>query len=180
MRIAGGGPHALVVEQGLVEDHRQVVAERRHASDREPGGRAHLVGARLAYLGAVEGLRKLVGVDPVAARRDAHDRIAIGHEHDRLGDLGLVAADRYRRVADRAGGFLEPLHADLEPERPGAGGDPVPHASMCSVAPPASAVSLTPATSASSASDARTSSASSSRSQSMSKSPTSPKLMRPS
>ena len=57
----GGRPHALVLQEVLVEDHRQVVAERRHAADREAGGRAHLVGGRLAHLGHVERVGQLVG-----------------------------------------------------------------------------------------------------------------------
>ena len=57
--IAGGRPDARVAEQGLVEDHRQVVPERRHAADREAGGGAHLGGGGLAHLGHVEGVGSL-------------------------------------------------------------------------------------------------------------------------
>ena len=73
VRIAGGGPDALVREQLLVEQHRQVVPEGRHAADREAGGGAHLVGAGLAHLGHVERVGELVGVDPVPAGRDAQE-----------------------------------------------------------------------------------------------------------
>src|SRR3712207_2851113 len=41
--VAARRPDLIVVEQRLVEDHRQVVAERGHAADGEAGGHAHLV-----------------------------------------------------------------------------------------------------------------------------------------
>src|SRR5215210_9353852 len=43
VRIARRGPHAWVAQQLLVEQDGEVVAERRHAADREAGGGAHLV-----------------------------------------------------------------------------------------------------------------------------------------
>ena len=45
VRVAGGGPDALVLEEDLVEDDGEVVAERRDAADREAGGGADLVRA---------------------------------------------------------------------------------------------------------------------------------------
>src|SRR5215212_1130435 len=65
VRVARGGPDALMLQQVLVEQDGQVMAERRHASDREAGGGAHLVGLRLADLRHVERLGDLLDVHAV-------------------------------------------------------------------------------------------------------------------
>jgi hypothetical protein len=109
-----------VLEQRLVEQDGQVVAERGHPADREAGGGAHLVGGRLAHHGDVERVGELLRVDPVLPRRHADDRVPVGDEHDRLGDLRLLTADRHRGLLDRAGGGAEPLHVHLQPELAGA------------------------------------------------------------
>src|SRR5919108_276391 len=99
--IAGSRPDTLVAEQVLVEDHGQPVANRGHAPNREARCGTHLVGPGLANLGAVERVGELVRVDPVLPRSDANDRVAVAHEHDRLGDLVLVAAHGAGGVPDR-------------------------------------------------------------------------------
>jgi hypothetical protein len=120
VRVPGGGPDALVLEQRLVEQDREVVAERGHPADREAGSGAHLFCGRLAHLGDVQRIGELLRVDPVPAGGHAHDRVAVRDEHDRLGDLRLLAADRHGGVLDRAGGCTEPLHVQLKPELAGA------------------------------------------------------------
>ena len=153
--VAAGGPDALVVEQGLVEHHGQVVPEGRHAADREAGGRADLVRRWPGGPRPRRARRPAVGVHAVGAGGDAEHRVAVGHEHQRLGDLGLVAAHAPR-----------PPPARWRWRRPGAGRPP--QARACEpasidllahsyedtdAARGASVLSSTPAASASSASD---------------------------
>src|SRR5215207_281376 len=118
VRVPGGRPDAVVAQELLVEHHLEPVADRGHAADREAGGRADLVGAGLAYLGAVEHLGDLVGVDPVLAGRHADDGLAVADEHDRLGDLTLCTADGAGGVPHGAGRILEPLDGYVEPQVP--------------------------------------------------------------
>ena len=54
VRVPARRPYALVVQELLVEQHGETVAERRHAPDGESGGGAHLIRSRRAHLGAVE------------------------------------------------------------------------------------------------------------------------------
>ena len=141
----------------------------------EAGGRAYLGGAGLPHLGHVECVGELVGIDAVAPGGYADDRVPIGHEDDRLGDLRLLAADRHRGVLHGSGGRGQALNVDLEPQLTCALGQTRSHTPTRSAA-----CSSTPAARASSASESSRSTARSSRSHSRSKSPTRPKLMRPS
>ena len=81
----GRAPHAIEAAQRLVDDRRKlaVVAERRDASDREPGRLPHLLGGRRT---AVELL------DAAVAGAEHHCRLLADHEHERLDDLSDVAA----------------------------------------------------------------------------------------
>ena len=163
VRVAGRRPDALVVEERLVEQDGEIVPEGRHAADREARGGANLVGLGLPDLGHVERVGDLLDVDAVLPGGHADHRVAVGHEHDRLRDLSLLAADGGGRVRDRPRGGLQPLHLHLDPQVARAFREPVSHA-RTAWAGLASTVSSTPASAASSASDSWTSFAKSSRS----------------
>ncbi len=176
--IAGGRPDALVVKERLVEQDGQIVAEGRHAADREARGGANLVRLGLPDLGHIERIGNLLHVHPVLPGGHADHRIAVGDEDDRLRDLSLLAADGAGRVRNRPRGGLQPLHLHLDSQVARAFREPVSHA-RTAWAGLASTVSSTPASAASSASESWMSVAKSSRSYITSKSPTRPKLILP-
>jgi len=108
-RTVSDAARAVGCEEGEIAKSIVFVA------DGEARGGPHLLGGGLAHLGHVERVGELAGIDAVLAGGDADDRVAVGHEHDRLGDLRLLAADRLCGVADSARGGLQPLELDVEP-----------------------------------------------------------------
>ena len=80
--------------------------------------RASSPSARRALVRA-GGTRQLVQVDPVGAGDEGDDRAIVGHEHERLHDLGDLAADGSRRVGRRSSPFRKAPNLDREALRRG-------------------------------------------------------------
>jgi len=113
MRGPSRAPHSLEPLQGRIDDgaHRPVVAQRRNASDREPGCVAHLVAVRLT------GARPELGrIDPPIAGAEAKHRPGFVHEDEGLDDLTHLDAHGGRSLLGRPGRVRQFLHLGIEAE----------------------------------------------------------------
>jgi hypothetical protein len=112
----------VVPEEVLVDGRGQRggVTERGDAPDGVAGRGAHGVGVGPAHRLAPERGREAGLVEPVGPGDQGHDRRAVEQEHERLHDLGHLAADGAGRVLRGAGAVGE-LHG-LHPHAQGSGG----------------------------------------------------------
>jgi hypothetical protein len=117
-------PAAALVEpqQRLVDVDGQVVPERRHPADGEPGGGADRVGVRPADGAAAAGRREARLGQPVVAGDERHDRRPVDEEHERLHDLPDLDADGGRGIGRRLRALGVAADGDVEAAL-GGGGD---------------------------------------------------------
>jgi len=111
---AGRGPHHRVIEQTPIHEHveRTGMAQWRHTTDREAGGPSRLVAAGPSHRGSADDRAQALDVEPDRAGEQGDQWHAIGHEDQRLDDLGDIAADGQRRIGGCSRPGREALDAD--------------------------------------------------------------------
>ena len=100
------------------------MADRGNAANGKARGRAYVIGRGLAHLVDTEDGGDLGSVDPVTARRNDQDGLAVGHEDQRRRDLGGHDAERVGRLLGGARRVIEAAYLT----RDTCGGERLTHA----------------------------------------------------